>query len=225
MENKSKPVRKFVFDHFLEKSASPVIEQIMSKFELSRDNAFEVLRELEAARHLALLSGTQRILMAWPFSSIATPFRAKVDKKGSYFANCAWDSIALHVMLGSDVTVDSFCHHCGENIKIELRDQAIASALPPSVIVYFGIPAARWWDDVINTCSNNMTFFSSKEHLAEWEQAGHDRKGEAITLEKTLKLSVPIYKEKMNIDYARPAKEDLSAYFESMGLHGDFWKL
>jgi len=36
---------------------------------------------------------------------------------------------------------------------------------------------------------------------------------------------VPIYKEKMKINYARPSKEQLTAYWDSIGLHGDFWKL
>ncbi len=225
MENQPKLVRKYVLDHFLEKSVPPVLEQIMKKFELSRADAFDVLEQLEAARHLALLKGTQRILMAWPFSSIATPFHVKVDNKGSYFANCSWDSIAFHVMLGSDVKVESFCHHCGEDVRIELRNQQVGSAHPSSVLVYLAIPAAKWWDDIITTCSNNMMFFSSREHLGEWLQAKQDESGEAITIEETLKLSVPIYKEKMNIDYARPTKTDLSAYFETIGLHGDFWKL
>lgn len=224
LETLPKLVRKFVFDHFLERSVPPVLEEIMNKFGVNRVEAFDILKQLEAARHLALLKGTQRILMAWPFSSITTPFRVKAGGK-SYFANCSWDSIAFHVMLGDDVEVDSFCHHCGEAVKIELRNQGVASARPSSVLVYLAIPAVRWWDDIITTCSNNMTFFSSKDHLQEWLQAGQDEGGEAITLEKTMKLSVPIYKEKMGIDYARPAKADLMAYFESMGLHGDFWKL
>jgi len=225
LETKPKLVRKYIFDHFLEKSVPPLLEQIMNKFELSRAEAFDVLELLEAGRHLALLKGTQRILMAWPFSSIATPFQVKVDKKGSYFANCSWDSIGFHVMLSNDVVVESFCHHCGEEVKIELRNQKVESAHPSSVLVYFAMPATRWWDDMITTCSNNMTFFSSREHLQEWLKTGQDEGGEVITLEKTLKLSVPIYKEKMNIDYARPTKADLSAYFETIGLHGNFWKL
>ncbi len=225
MENQLKHVRKYIFNDFLEKSVPPVLEQIMTKFELSRADAFDAIKQLEAARHLALLKGTQRILMAWPFSSIVTPFHVKVDNKGSYFANCSWDSIAFHVMLGNDVVVESYCHHCGEDINVELRNQGVESAHPSSVLVYLAIPAARWWDDIITTCSNNMTFFSSIEHIQEWLQAGQDEGGEAITIEKTLKLSVPIYKEKMNIDYARPAKADLTEYFESIGLHGDFWKL
>lgn len=224
MENLPKHVRKYIFDYFLEKSTPPVLEQIMIKFGLNREDALDVLKQLETARHLILLRGTQRILMAWPFSAITTPFRVKVGNK-SYFANCAWDSIAFHVMLRDDVNVESFCHHCGENIRIELTNQQVAFAEPSSPLVYLAIPAAKWWDDVIISCSNTMLFFSSKEHLVEWQQVMQDHSGEALTLEQTLRISVPLYKEKMSIDYARPVKADLSAYFESIGLHGDFWKL
>ncbi len=49
--------------------------------------------------------------------------------------------------------------------------------------------------------------------------------GEALSVEQTLKISLPIYKEKMKLDYARPTKEELMIYWDSIGLHGDFWKL
>jgi hypothetical protein len=68
-------VRLFIFDHFLENAAPPVVEQVMNEFSLSRSDAADALRDLEAARHIALVKGTARILMAFPFSAIATPFR------------------------------------------------------------------------------------------------------------------------------------------------------
>jgi hypothetical protein len=80
-ENLQKNVRKYIFDHLEEHSTAPVLEQIMRKFGLDRASAFKVLADLQSARHIALLTGTQRILMAFPFSSIATPFRVKVAGK------------------------------------------------------------------------------------------------------------------------------------------------
>jgi len=101
-ENLRKSVRKYIFEHFEEHAAAPVLEQIMRKFRLDRTSAFNLLVELQSARHIALLTGTQRILMAFPFSSIVTPFRVKVaGKDKEYFANCAWDAVAIHVTLGS----------------------------------------------------------------------------------------------------------------------------
>jgi len=59
----------------------------MRKFGLDRASAFKVLTDLQSARHIALLTGTQRILMAFPFSSIVTPFRVKVTgKEREYFS-------------------------------------------------------------------------------------------------------------------------------------------
>lgn len=71
-------VRQFIFEHFLEHAAPPVVEQVMGTFSISRAEATDVLRNLEAAGHIALVPGTARILMAFPSSAIATPFQATV---------------------------------------------------------------------------------------------------------------------------------------------------
>ncbi len=70
-----------------------------------------------------------------------------------------------------------------------------------------------------------MVFFSSKDHLAEWKRSGSVTGGEALTVDQTLRLSVPIYKDEMSLDYARPSKEQTTAHFQSLGLTSDFWKI
>src|SRR5947208_16828316 len=98
--NLQKNVRKYIFEHFEEHTIAPVLEQIMQIFGLDRASAFNVLVELQSARHIALLPGTQRILMAFPFSSIVTPFRVQTAGNATdYFPTCAWDAACLHVAL------------------------------------------------------------------------------------------------------------------------------
>src|SRR2546426_3940938 len=127
-ENLRKNVRKFIFEHFEEYAIAPVLEQIMQKFELDRTSAFNVLVDLQSARHIALLPGTQRILMAFPFSSIVTPFKVRIARKDKdYFANCAWDAVAIHIAVGKEQWIDSYCHHCAEDLTIHLKDQMIVS--------------------------------------------------------------------------------------------------
>ncbi len=203
------------------------MEQIMRKFRLDRASAFKLLVDLQSARHIALLTGTQRILMAFPFSSIVTPFRVKVaGKDKEYFANCAWDAVAIHVALGKEQWISSYCHHCSEDVKIHLKDQRRVSAQSDSQpLVYLALPASKWWENILLTCSNNMVFFSSKDHLDEWKRTGSVTGGEALTIEQTLRLSVPIYKDKMSLDYARPSREQTIAHFQSLGLTSDFWKI
>jgi alkylmercury lyase-like protein len=226
-ENLQKNVRKYIFEHFEEHAIAPVLEQIMRKFGLDRPSAFKVLEDLQSARHIALLTGTQRILMAFPFSSIVTPFRVKVArKKKEYFANCAWDAVAIHVALGKEQWISSFCHHCSEDIKIHLKDQRVISQQSDNQpLVYLALPASKWWDNIVLTCSNNMVFFSSKDHLSEWTKLSSQVGGEALTIDQTLQLSVPTYKNKMSLNYARPSREQTIAHFQSLGLTSDFWKI
>lgn len=226
-ENLQRNVRKYIFEHFEEHTTAPVLEQIMQKFGLDRASAFKVLADLQSARHIALLTGTQRILMAFPFSSIVTPFRVKVTgKEKEYFANCAWDAVAIHVALGKEQWISSYCHHCSEDIKVHLKDQRmISQQFDDQPLVYLALPASKWWENILLTCSNNMVFFSSKDHLADWINSTATTGGEALTIDQTLRLSVPIYRTKMNIDYARPSREQTIAHFQSLGLTSDFWKI
>jgi hypothetical protein len=223
----SRKVRKYLFDYFEEHASSPVIEQIMKKFELTRLEGYRVLLDLESAHHIVLVPETQRILMAWPFSSIATPFKVNLsNNEKEHFANCAWDAVAFHVMLRKEQRIDSFCHHCAEKMSIHLKDQKKVSACPSDdPLVYLSLPAAKWWDNILRTCSNNMVFFSSQKHLEDWIGLNSSPEGQALTIEQTLKLSIPFYRDKMSIDYTRPSKDQTMAHFTSLGLTGDFWRI
>ncbi len=217
-------VRKFVFDHFREYGVPPILEQLMERYRLSRAEAFEVLQALEADHHLKLVPGTQRILMAFPFSAIATPFRVHADRK-AYYANCAWDSVAFHAMLDAPTRIESRCHHCASAVTVDLAGGRVTRAAPSEPLVYLALPAAKWWEDIVNTCSNHMVFFLSREHLATWESANLDARGEALTVEQTHRLGFPVYRDKLKLEYARPSREALVAHFASLGLTGDFWRL
>lgn len=219
-------VRHFVYQRFAETSNPPVLEEIMAQFGLSRNEGYEALKTLESQRGLALLKGTQRILMAWPFSAVATPFRVRLENGKEHFANCAWDAVAFHVMLEQAVEIDSFCHDTGERIKVRIGNNGEVEAHPPSTLVYLGLPAARWWDDVVNTCSNNMVFFASPARMEEWLVENRvSEPGAALSIEKVIQLSGPIYANRISLDYARPPADALRAHFAGMGLTGSFWEI
>lgn len=220
----SQRVRKFIFDHFVDHAAPPVVEQVMTTFSLSRDDATEVLRNLEAARHIALVKGTARILMAFPFSAVATPFRVTVRDR-LYFANCSWDAIAFHAMLGDDVRVDSFCHHCATPIEIEMTDGHAAHVQPHNALVYLALRPTQWWEDIITTCSNTMVFFASPEHRDASDLGAPAQAAASLTPDQVHALSVPIYGQKLALDYARPSKQELLDHFAAVGLTGEYWQL
>ena len=217
-------MRLFIFEQFLENAVPPVVEQLMREFSIPRAVAAEVLGNLESARHIALVKGTARILMAFPFSAIATPFRTTV-RGGSYFANCAWDAIAFHAMLGDDIRVESFCHHCAVPIQIELHDGRATLVDPPQSLVYFALPPTRWWDDIITTCGSTMVFFASPEHRDASDLCAGADLSASLTPDQVHTLSGPSYETKFALDYARPSKEMLLAHWAAMGLTGEYWTL
>jgi len=217
-------VRLFIFEHFLEHAAPPVAEQAMARFSLSRAAARDALRDLEAARHIALVPGTDRILMAFPFSAIATPFRVTVGGR-SYFANCAWDAVAFHAMLDAEVRVDSFCHHCAAPIQIELTDGRATLVDPAESLVYLALRPTEWWGDIVKTCSNTMVFFASPDHRDASDLCAPADQAASLTPDQVHALSGPIYATKFALDYARPSKEALLAHFVAIGLVGNYWSL
>jgi len=164
--------------------------------------------------------------MAHPFSGIVTPFLAATANGKRYFANCAWDAIAFHVMLQEDVSITSFCHLCGRPIEIELSRQRVDHASPTTTVVFLALPAAQWWKDVIHSCSNTMVFFCSTDHQSAWSRLTDAQDvGAVLTIQQVITLSIPIYRTKTALDYRRPSVAVLRAHFAEMGLTGAFWEL
>ncbi len=197
----------------------------MDELHRPREEIEESLERLDAARHLKLVPGTHRILMAFPFSGIATPHRVVLSDGRSYYANCAWDAIAFHAMLRKPVRVESYCHHCGHPLSFQLRNERLDGTVSPAPIVYLGLPAAEWWNDIISTCANTMLFFSSSEHLRQWRQGHPDARGAELEVEVVVRLSGPLYAGKLDRGYVRPTRDQLIRLFGELKLTGDFWKI
>lgn len=217
-------VRLAIFERFLADARPPLVEELMPDFDLDRAEAEAALHELADARHIALVPGTARILMAFPFSAIPTPFG--VDARGgSYFANCAWDAIAFHAMLGDEVRVRSACHHCARPIEVVMADGAARRVEPATAIVHLALPPSRWWEDIVTTCGSTMVFFCSSEHRDASALCGPPEETVSLTPDEVHALSGPIYASKFAIDYARPGRDELLAHFASIGLTGPYWQL
>lgn len=217
-------VRLTIFERFLKDARAPVVEELMTEFSLSRDDATATLNELEAARHIALVPGSARILMAFPFSAIATPFLVTARGR-QYFANCAWDAVAFHAMLGDEVAVESFCHHCAAPIRIALEDGRATRVEPKDALVYLALRPTQWWDNIVTTCSNTMVFFASAEHRDASDLCAPPDQAASLTPDEVHALSGPIYSRKLELDYARPNRDELLDHFARLGLTGDYWRI
>jgi hypothetical protein len=180
---------------------------------------------LAAARSIALVKGTDRILMTWPFSAIATPFIVRARGK-RYFANCSWDAIAFHAMLAEEpVHIESACHHCARPITIELVAGRAVAVEPRTTITYLALRPTQWWEDIITTCSNTMVFFCSAEHREESALAAPADQAASLTPDEAHALGVPLYADRLKIDYVRLGRDALNAHFAALGLTGPYWQI
>lgn len=225
VEESDRRVRKFVFDYFLSSTFAPSLEEMARGCSLGREQTLAALLRLESGRHLKMLPGTERLLMAFPFSAVATPYRVTRPNQQRYFANCAWDAVAFYPMLKEPVTIDSFCHHCGDDIHFQLPGAPAGKPEGTQPIVHLTLPASEWWADIVLACSNTMVFFESEAHLEAWNESDSMHGGASLTLRQVVQLSEPIYSRRLELDYARPSRAELQAHFDRMGLTGDFWRL
>lgn len=225
MDPFDRAMRTSVVRFFLDQGYAPGVEEMAQRLGVSRDDALASFRRLEGAHQLKLLPGTDRLLMVFPFSAIATPYRVLRRNGQHYFANCAWDAVAFHPMLREPVTVESVCRHCSETIRFRIADGAGVVEGHPLPLVYLGLPAARWWDDIINSCSNTMVFLAGERHLTEWLSTAPKPHGRAVTVDQAVAMSVPIYAGKLDPEYERPPTHEIQTAFEQIGLGEPFWRL
>lgn len=106
----------------------------------------EALRDLHD-RHEIVLGADGEIAMALPFSAAPTPF---VVRSGGidYWANCAWDSLAVPIALHRDAMVEARWGDGDEPFRFEIRDGRLDAE---AGLVHFSKPARRWWDDIADT--------------------------------------------------------------------------
>lgn len=97
-----------------------------------------------ADSHVLVLDEQGEVLMAHPFSAVLTPYRVET-REGRYWANCAWDAIAIPLILGTDGRTPTTCPHSGEQFDLTVTQ---GRAGPREAVVRFAVPVRAFWDDI-----------------------------------------------------------------------------
>jgi hypothetical protein len=141
-------IRTRIYGHIVEHGGPPGHLDIAADFGIDPEEARLAFHRLHAAHALFLEPGGNAVRMANPFSAVPTPFR--VDTGGrSYFANCAWDALAIPSLLGRDALIHARLEVAGTAVQIPVVD-----GLPRSegdYLIHFAIPFRHWYDDLIHT--------------------------------------------------------------------------
>jgi hypothetical protein len=137
-------VRMFVFDRAAATARIPLPAEVAAGLDRSQAAIEEALRRLAAGRVLILAPNSVNIWAADPFCAVPTDFRVEAQGR-TYWGICIWDALGIPAALHADATIAARCGDCGDDVALEVR---AGNLVRSEGIVHFGVPPARWWENV-----------------------------------------------------------------------------
>ena len=139
-------LRRLVYERLAATGAVPSRGELVA-FVGNVGDTDRLLRELHD-RHLLVLDDSGGISMALPFAARPTEHRV-VDGDRSWWANCAWDALAIPAALDADATIEATWLDTGEAVDLAVRNGVVVGQTDG--FVHFAISARHWWDDIVET--------------------------------------------------------------------------
>jgi hypothetical protein len=214
-------LRLAVYRTFARTGRAPSGADLADELSCAPAEAERGLSHLASERHVVL--GDQgEIVMAHPFSSVPLGFSV-MGRAALWWGGCSWDSFALPHLVPSEgeVLVATRCPACS-------RPHAwnVGTAEPPrgNQVAHFLVPAARMWDDVVNTC-RHQRIFCSGDCVARWSERHGTEPGYVTDLSTLWRFASRWYEGRMERGYVRRDPVTAAEYMRSAGLSGAFWGL
>ena len=145
MDAFERQVRATVIQTLRDTGEAPTAASIGNTLGVEEPRVTAALRSLADEHRLVLVPGTDRVMMAHPFSGVASDFLVTIGER-TWFANCVWDGLSILALLG-DGTLETHSPATGEPITLTARDGVVHG----DAVVHFLIPARRFWDDIVFT--------------------------------------------------------------------------
>lgn len=178
----------------------PSIEVINKEFsQMNQEEIQAILKTLDGvdAIHLDDENKT-KIVAAYPFSGYKTAHLIKF-RKNEYkdiYSMCAVDALGISFMLKCDLSINSKCLHCDEEVKIKIENNEITNLNHENIVV--------WFDMEYSCCAatslcKNINFFSSALHFKEWQNNNSTRKGSLLKIQEAFYLGKLYFEKRLDI--------------------------
>lgn len=141
-------VRVEIYRSFIQRGAPPSIGDVVRTLGMLRSEVAAALRELERDDIIVLKPGSLEVWLAHPFAAPPAPFQVMAGGRG-WDAICIWDALGILEVLGSDGEVRTACPDCREPLTVAVEGGRVLA--PDEYVVHYGVPAARWYEDVAYT--------------------------------------------------------------------------
>ena len=145
MDAFERQVRVTVIQTLRDTGEAPTAASIGNTLGVEEPRVTAALRSLADEHRLVLVPGTDRVMMAHPFSGVASDFLVTIGERTG-FANCVWDGLSILALLG-DGTLETHSPTTGDPITLTVRDGMVQG----DAVVHFLVPARHFWDDIVFT--------------------------------------------------------------------------
>jgi len=140
-------VRLAVYRAFVATGKAPSAADVATAVGAPAADVLAAFERLDAGRGIVLEPGTHDVWLANPFSATPTGFEVQTASR-RYYAACGWDTLGIIPLLHEGGTVFYTCPDCDQPTELEVPLEGPA---PGETVIYFGVPAARWWEDLGST--------------------------------------------------------------------------
>lgn len=140
-------VHTFIMRFFVQHERPPAIGETAALLNISAREARDAYQALAGVHELYLEPDGETIRMAVPLSAVETPYRVFAGEH-AYYANCAWDSLGIPAMLGTDARVEAHDAYTGDLVHYAVVDGQLRA---DGGFVHFSLPLRRWFDDLAHT--------------------------------------------------------------------------
>jgi hypothetical protein len=140
-------IKLAVYRGVAERGMLPTAGDVADAVSVTVQDVRDSYARLAQRRLLVLEPDGLTIRMAPPFSGVPTDH---VVRSGgiAYFANCAWDALAIPAALHRPGEIDSRCGQSESPLHLEV---GLDGPEPSSWLFHVSVPAAQWWRDIVYT--------------------------------------------------------------------------
>jgi len=209
-------VNKFIFDN----GYAPTTGDLSEIMNIDENEVKTGLTKLAENHAIVLHPGTFGIWVAHPFSLAPTLFWVESGGR-KWWGNCTWCSLGIAALTKADTRI--FTKMSGEKDPLQI-DIVGGKIVQKELLVHFPVPAKKFWDNVVYTCSVMLTF-QNEVQVDDWCKRHRINKGEVYSIEKIWELARLWYGNYLDPAWTRKTPEYAASLFKQTGLVSDFWKL
>jgi hypothetical protein len=207
--------RSFVFD-----GRPPTAAEAAGQLGLAEEEVVAGWRRLHDEHVLVLTADRTAIRIAHPFSAAPMNFVVASDEQ-KWWGGCAWDSFGIMAALGRTVLVATTCLACRRPLALHADPER---APAEGYVAHVQVPAARWWDDVVVTCST-IRLACDALHVRSWACEQGQQVGAIVDLVTLWRLARLWYGDRLRDDFRRFTPQEADEVFAGLGLTGPFWSM